>query len=107
MNNSIFTNETPEAVVDIKPMLRERQVEVVEILEAIENIKSSSYWNVLQQKVFSKRTALLIKKLKNAEDTKDMFRLQGMIQESELRTDLATLSLSLRKELESIKSQLQ
>lgn len=107
MNNSTIQTDFQEPEVDIKPMLRERSLEVAEILSALENIKSSSYWNVLQQKVFAPRLALLLKRLKLEPDTKKIFQLQGAIQETEQHMDLATLSLSLRKELDSIKNKLK
>lgn len=107
MNNSTFTVETPEAEVDVSPMLQQRAVEVANIIEAIESIKTSSYWTVLQQKVFDPRLSLLLKRLRTEKDPTEMFRLQGMIQGIELHTNLATLSLSMRKELDGIKSKLK
>lgn len=104
MNNSRLTLEA-EQVVDTTPMLRQRETELLEILEALGNISSSNYWKVLQDKVFNPNIESLKKRLQDEDDTVEMHRLQGHLRES-TRYDFPKMILLKQKELQGIRQQL-
>ncbi len=109
MNNSKFVIDnalTDEPKVDYSPQLRQREQELVAIIEAIKHIKSSEYWKELQEKVFSKDLEKLTKRLRTERDNVEMFRLQGEVTWAE-KYSLETLETQYRNELINLRNQLQ
>ena len=100
MNNSLISIETLEdKAVDFSPVLRNRQTELTEIIEALRNISASKYWKVLEAKVFTKEFNSLQKKLRNEKNPTEIYRLQGRIVQAE--------KLNLEKELQACESELK
>ena len=62
MNNSYIIKdnilEAPENI-DNSPLLRKEEQELLEVIEAIESIRTSNYWKVLEEKVFSRELGIL------------------------------------------------
>ncbi len=92
--------------VDVRPMLRQRETELVEVIEAIEKISSSNYWKVIQSKVFNPEFQKLQAQLINEKETIDLFRTQGKVSWMTNNLDLTKLLSSKRKELISIREKL-
>ena len=82
MNNSYIIKdnilEAPENI-DNSPLLRKEEQELLEVIEAIESIRTSNYWKVLEEKVFSRELGILQRLLNKEKDPTTMFRLQGQI----------------------------
>ena len=82
MNNSFIIKdnilEAPENI-DNSPLLRKEEQELLEVINAIDNIKQSNYWKVLEDKVFSWELSKLQRMLCKEKDPTVMFRLQGQI----------------------------
>lgn len=109
MNNSYFTIEAmhEEQPVDVVPMLRARLDEIAKVLSAIDAVKGSAYWVVLEEEIFTKQLNLLQRRLRSEKDTTELFRLQGAVSELENFGDLKKLSGKLRKEVENINKQIK
>lgn len=109
MNNSSLGLDVklePEKQIDISPWLRQKEQELVQVIEALQNIASSSYWKVLKQKVFDGVLESLQRKISNESDDKEIYRLQGQIAWAEKYSNLDKLIEIYRKELQGIKKQL-
>lgn len=108
MNNSFVARQNieEEPVIDRKPMLRQRETEILELLEAIKGLRSSGLWNVLQAGIILPQRELLARRLRNEKDPVEMYRIQGNLAGIEKSTDLARMESSLRNELETIRRQL-
>lgn len=91
--------------LDTTPLLRQRQSELTEIIEAVRAIKSSSHWMLLGEKVFQPTIAKADRRLRNEKETIEMYRLQGQLIGLEI-TDLLKLERTLLKELESLTKKL-
>lgn len=107
MNNSFITMEEVlvETERDISPILRERQAQLADIIEALEHISSSSHWKVLQKYVFDVELDRAKRMLISSKDTTEIFRLQGEIDYIDKNNVVALLG-RFRNELASIKQKL-
>ena len=107
MNNSRIISGVleEEPMVDAKPILRQRRQEVTDILEALSHITASSYWKVLEDKVFLGARELLEKKLRVEKDSQEICRLQGQLAWMDKYAELGKLTEVYRKELERINNQ--
>lgn len=110
MNNAKLTIENinleVEERVDIRPALRSRQEELALIIEAIENIKASSYWKVLEDKVFKGVHDSLLTRLKSEKEPIDIYRLQGQLMWAEKYLDLDKFMGIYKLELQNIRSKI-
>lgn len=110
MNNSFLSVETAalkeDVPVDITEMLRRRETDLLEEIDAFEKINSSNYWKVLQKKVFTPVLDSLQKKIRIENDTTEVFRLQGQLREAEKYTDFSKQIFIRRNELQNIRQQL-
>ena len=111
MNNSKLAiesiNLSQEEAVDASPMYRMRETEVLAIIEALENVSSSKYWHLLQEKVFDGVVESLQRRLRNEKDTTEMFRLQGQVVWAEKYSDLKSLIIVYKNELANIRNNLK
>jgi len=109
MNNSHIAhmNTFEEPVIDTKPLLREQSTELTEIIEALEAIKGSNYWKLLEEKVFTGVLESLQRKIRSEKDSAEIFRLQGQIVWAEKYCDLNKLSKTYRDMLTNVRKQLQ
>ena len=106
MNNAQLINETLEEVKkDNSPQLLGRAQELTDIIEAIQNIGGSSYWNVLRKYVFDVDLDKAKRSLAKEKDTTEMFRLQGDIRTGE-KLHLESLLTKYRNELTAINQSL-
>jgi hypothetical protein len=111
MNNSKVIKDNLEELEEEttgegnKPLLRQQEMELLEIIEAIENIKSSGYWKKLEEKVFSVELSKLQSLLCQEKDPTVMFRLQGQIVGVK-KFDLEKMLSVRRNELALVRSSL-
>lgn len=109
MNNSKLAIDnalTDAPKVDHSPQLRRRETELVAILDAIKHIRASEYWQVLNEKVFSKDLDKLTHKLRTEKDSTELYRLQGQVTWAE-KYSLDRLETLSRNELINLRNQLQ
>src|SRR3990167_10024455 len=104
MNNA-FINQEVASEEQSSVLLREKVEKTTEIIEALQNIASSSYWKVLQQNVFDVELGKSKRRLEVESDTTEIFRLQGEVRLSK-RYDLEKLLIKYRDELTGIRKQL-
>jgi hypothetical protein len=108
MNNSQIAIDnvslSEEEVLDTKPLLRQRETELIEIIEGLEHISSSRYWKVIER-VFIKDFNSLQKQLRNEKNPTEIYRLQGRITQAE-KTDLSILLQAARLELQNLRKNL-
>lgn len=90
---------------DHSPLLRERMVQLGEIIEALKHIASSNYWKVLRQYEFDNTLHSLLVELGEEKDSVKIFRLQGEIRRAK-KYDLDKLLTERLGELERIRKQL-
>ena len=105
MNNSLLQLE-PEVQVDISPQLRQRERELLEIIEAIRRVSSSEYWQLLKVKVFDGIVDSLHKRLIAEKNPTEMYRLQGQIVWAEKYSDLEKMTQAYENELKSVRAKL-
>ena len=109
MNNSFIIKdnilEAPENI-DNSPLLRKEEQELLEVINAIDNIKQSNYWKVLEDKVFNGELSKLQRMLCKEKDPTVMFSLQGQIAGVEKFT-MDNLLTFKRNELLAIRSSLK
>lgn len=109
MNNSMVSvemNSDDRRDKDKEPYLRARQTELTEIIEAIDNIKASSYWKILQTKIFDDVARSLQSKIRSETNTTELFRLQGQLGWADKFCDFNKLAKVYRLELEKVNKQL-
>lgn len=96
-----------EKPVKLDNYLRARQTELLDIIEAINAIKASSHWKLLQRKVFDGVAQSLQNRIRTVTDTNELFRLQGQLGWADKYCDLDKLAKVYRDELEKVNTQLQ
>lgn len=107
MNNAFALHETlqDDSEKDSSPILRKRESDLLELIDALQHIAASSYWAVLQQHIFSVDLDKARKSIAKEKDTTELFRLQGEIRSLE-RFSLEKLIEKYRNELTAIHKQL-
>lgn len=110
MNNAKLTIENvnleDEKPLDITASLRKREQDIVEVIEALEHIKSSNYWKVLENKVFKGIYHSLLARVVREEKSTEIYRLQGQITWAEKYLDLDKLIAQYRQELSGIRQKI-
>ena len=81
--------------------LRGQVTRLTEVIEALQNIQSSSYWLVLKKNVFDADLEKSKRSLVNSKDTTEIFRLQGEIRWGE-KFNLEKLIEKYRNELSAV-----
>lgn len=113
MNNSLIV-ENVSLSLEERPNgapLKEREAELIAILEAIRVIQGSNEWSTLKIKVFDSLTTNLEKDLgseakKESPDTNKLNRLAGQLKWAERYSDLTKLEQAFRTELTHIRLKL-
>ena len=107
MNNSYiaqknidFGSEQP----DTSPMLRQRETELVAIMDAVKHIQTSKYWQVCVDKIFKPDFDKLGDKLRKEKNPTEMYRLQGKLSELEKVINFTKIYEIYYQELQSIRS---
>lgn len=109
MNNSKFVIDnalTNDTQVDKTPGMRQRETELVAILDAIKHIRASEYWKSLNELVFTRDLDKLTRLIRSEKDTVELYRLQGKVTWAEKYT-LDNLEELYRNELINLRNQLQ
>lgn len=93
------------------PWLRQREGELVKIIEAIRTVEQSDEWSTLKTHVLDGVLETLDKRLateasKPSVDTPQIYRLQGQIAWAKKYANLATLADAFRLELTNIRTKL-
>lgn len=96
-----------EPQVDMSPMLRKRQEEIVSIIEALDHISQSQYWSFLEKNVFKPVLDSAVNQVCIEKDQKKVFHLQGKIEVLNRYADFKQFSDAYRMELKKIDSQLK
>ena|SRR3990167_1501665 len=109
MNNSKLTEDVlaEEERVDSGAFLTKRAEELVEIIEAIDQISQSNYYRLLEEKVFQHSLNSLVNQLCNEKDNQKVAWLQGAIAIISKYADFRKFSEAYRLELDRIKQQLK
>lgn len=112
MNNSKLSIESvslkQEEVSDRVPELREKEQELINILECIQRISSTDEWSTLKTKVFdslpeSLSKEILIEAKKENPDTLKLNRLAGQLKWAERYSDLSKLEQEFRLKLTQVR----
>lgn len=109
MNNGFLQDD--EVVIDTTVVLRERQVKVIKIIEAINALSSREEWRVLKDLIFDGALKRVEDSLQT-ESRKDelfvptIYRLQGELKWAKKYSDLYKLAETYKVELESINKKL-
>ena len=92
-------------------VLRERQTELIKIVESIDEVLRTKGWQTLKELEFDKRVSsierqLLAEAKMDEVEPKKQYRLQGELIWARRYSDLKSYGEMLKKELESIKKKL-
>lgn len=95
-----------------KVKLRERQADLVRLIEALAKLEESKEWNVLKELVFDKSVTaierqILNESLTNPIDTNKLYKLQGEWSWAKQYSDVARFADTLKKQLSDIKLRLK
>lgn len=111
MNNSKFAIEnvlSNEETIDRKPILREKEGELMKIIDTIQKIEKTKEWSTLKEKIFDSLSEKLLKEIqsearKENPDTLKLNRLAGQLIWSEKFSDLSKLENDFRVQLTNIR----
>lgn len=109
MNNSVFTPD-PQEPDNSAEKRRERETELVRIVEAIGTITQTAEWDSLRELVFDKSKENLESRLLNEVKKHDLnlpeiYRLQGQL-ESHKKHSLDTLLVNAQAELINLRKRM-
>ena len=115
MNNSKIALDNQEVIsdksFDRKPMLHQKEGELVKIIEAIMRVATSEDWNILKEHIFDSLVDGLERRL-NSEAAKaelnqpEIYRLNGQLAWARKFSDFKKLADVYRVELSNVKQQL-
>ena len=112
MNNSFLNLDlAEEKPVDTSPRLRERETEVVKIIESLNEISGTKEWSTLKKYIFDGLVERLEKELKaearkDGPDSNKLGKLSGQLLWAERYATLDKLIVQFRTELTNIRLQL-
>lgn len=95
-----------EPEIDNTKLLRGRETKLLEEIDALEHISQSSYWKLIEERIFKPELSLLERNLQEENDTQELFRLQGRVKEAKKYIDFSKLISIRRNELQGIKLQI-
>ena len=109
MNNSKIAQDfadtlTEEHTVDIVPKLKEREAELIKIIEAIQGVMKTADWSTLKSHIFDGVSSRLEKELreeaiKDTPDTLKLTKISGQLTWANRYSDLSKLETVYRTEL--------
>ncbi len=108
MNNSKLAIDsislTQDVEVDRTPQLKNREGQLIKIIEAIESVGKSEAWSTLKTEVFDSIVNILEREIKDeakkeSPDTLKLNRLAGQLKWAEKYSDLSKLGGVFRQEL--------
>lgn len=114
MNNSKIAEDNevePPKEFDRTPWLRQREGELIKIIEALDGVKESDYWKTLSTYIFDGLVESLDKRInteaqKNDPDKQELARLTGQMVWAKKFSDLSKLKDIYRVELTNVRKQL-
>ncbi len=115
MNNSKFVIEnislSQEEPIDREPVLRERESELIKILDAIRKVASTDEWHTLKVQLFDSFSENLVRQIQEEarKENPNPLRLRylsGQLNWAEKFSDLQKLEQQFRVEIINIRSQL-
>lgn len=110
MNNSYIIKdnilEAPENI-DNSAMLRQQEQELLEVIEAIKVIRSSSSWKVLETKMLRPTLETATRKLIKEKDLNKIFHIQGQIEWLQQFADINKVYSAMENSLKGIKNSLK
>lgn len=108
MNNSkiVVDQLSVQEPVDITPVIAERAVKLAKLIEALEAIKGSEYWQLLEREVFGKELEVLYRRIRVEKDPPALYRLQGEINQAEKYMNTEKLLNDYRLELSNIRKKI-
>lgn len=116
MNNSFIVLDSKESLVeepqiDRTPWLRQREGELVKIIEAIDEISNSESWQVLKSFIFdgvieTLEKAMLTEAKGDKADVVKLASLNGQFNWAKKYADLGSLTKVFKIELQGIRKQL-
>lgn len=110
MNNASITIDEEE--IDRTPWLRQKEVELVKNIEAINAVLKTEEWQTLRELMFDGLLAGLEKRLiqeaeKKEVDNPELYRLQGQIAWAKTYANLGKLVERFKTELSAIKKHIE
>lgn len=113
MNNSKialddYMDSLEDEVVDNQPALREKEVELVAIIEAIQNLSNNRDWVILQEKVFDGVVNNLMKRRNTEVEKKPLngpviHSLNGQLEWAKKYSNIASLAQIYKLELTNVR----
>lgn len=112
MNNSYIAFGSLEADMVDTTVLRQKQQELLKIIEAVSKVANSGEWKQLRELVFDKQVERLEKELKSASlqnelNSPEIYRLQGKITWAKRYSDFYKLTETYKTELKQITLKLE
>ncbi len=106
-NQEVFTEKT----FDKKPILRQREGELVKLIETIMRIESSEDWQILRNHIFDGLVESIEGRIRNESgkgelNQPEIYRLQGQLLLARKYADFKKLADVYRSELSNVKQQL-
>ena len=115
MNNSKIALDNQDVITektfDKKPILRQKEGDLVKLIEAIERVAHTSDWQILRNFIFDDLTESLERRL-NSESGKgelnqpEIYRLQGQLMLARKYSDFKKLADVYRSELSNVRQML-
>lgn len=108
MNNADLTKSVvmEDKVIDRTPILREKEREILLIIEAIDAIKASPSWLVLRKYIFDGLVESFDRRLRKEKDQNDFIFIQGQQDMALKFSDFDKFADVYRKELINIRQQI-
>lgn len=101
-----------ELTEEVKVKLREKQTELVKILEALDGLSKIKEWKVLQELLFAPSLEAIERQVKNEAlaleiDEKKLYKLQGEWVWARQFMNVSEFTKTLKHQLEGIKNKLK
>lgn len=106
MNNSLIASQFVDIAEEqdqSKVYVHKRVQELGEVIEALQAIKRSNHWKLLEDKVWNGVFTSLQKRIRSEKDMTEIHRLQGQIVWAEKYLNLDDLVAAFKRELQTLK----
>lgn len=114
ISKAVFDSEisTEEKVIDRTPWLRQREEELIKIIETVSRVKDSEDWKILSKYIFEGVVEVLERKLKEETSKSELnqseiHRLNGQLVWARKYTDLNKVCEVYKLELTNTRNQLK
>lgn len=101
-----------EITEEAKVLMREKQAELVKVIEAFAKLENSEEWGTLKELVFNNTVTsierqILNKALASQIDVNELYKLQGEWVWAKQYADVSRFTENLKKQIENIKNKLK